>query len=88
MGVTSDRSRPANCALGQPASRTLRSIGSAEPQIAAALSVFAVTCRYSTMPRAGPPGTLQEQPVPSGAAEYNSQVFSGVAQKPPSETSG
>ena len=70
----------ANCAQGQPASRTLRSIGSAELQIASALYVFAVTCRHSTTPRACPPGTLQEQPVPTWAAEYNSQVFSGVAQ--------
>jgi hypothetical protein len=36
--------------------------------------------RYSTVPRIRPPGTLQEQPVSTGAAEYSRQVRAGVAQ--------
>ena len=49
----------ADCAQGQPASRTLRSIGSAELQIATALNVFAVSLLYDA--------TLMSGRHPAGA---------------------
>ncbi|MEJ0096230.1 MAG: hypothetical protein WDN46_23290 [Methylocella sp.] len=35
---------------------------------------------YSTNPRAKPPGTLQEQPVPSQPGSWSRHVFTEVAQ--------
>jgi hypothetical protein len=49
----------ANCAQGQPASRTLRSIGSAELEIATALNVSAVSLLYGA--------TLMSACHPAGA---------------------
>ena len=40
-------------------------------------------CQGETTPRARPPDTWQEQPVPMGATSISWQVRTGVAQKPP-----
>lgn len=38
---------------------------------------------HCTVPRARPPGMLQEQPVPTGAELVKAQVRTGVTQYPP-----
>jgi hypothetical protein len=38
---------------------------------------------HCTVPRARPPGVLQEHPIPTGAELVRAQVRTGVAQYPP-----